>query len=127
MNMYVVSATMRYFEQCQRPTGDRAMVEYIWRDNISQAWLAIERLLDSVSSRWQRVMLRVLLLPFGTRWITRGYRTRPVDLVSIGRYLQQIINHDNVFARGCLLAIPIRMPWLDGVNIRAGAKSAANS
>ena len=106
INMYVITASMRYFEQRRRPASERAVVEYIWQENLEQAWSTVDKLIDSVNCWWQRIILRLLLMPLGVRWVTKGYRPQAVKLVAIGHFMQHNNKLRNNFSDGVFIGDP---------------------
>ncbi len=63
--LYLSSATLKRFENDNRPAEDLALVHWGLQDSLKQTEVAIDEFLANFPNRWIGKLLRAIILPFG--------------------------------------------------------------
>lgn len=65
--MYLASCVLKRFEDDGRPVEDKPLIDWILQDLLSIFWKQIDETLSNLPKFWIRILLRIVLMPFGSR------------------------------------------------------------
>ncbi len=82
-NLYLASGVLKRFHDDGEPMGDLPLVDWSCQQLLHQCELAIQGVIANFPSRWARVVLKIILQPFGSQ------RRKPLD--KLGQKLARIL------------------------------------
>ncbi len=72
--LYICSAMLKRFESQNRPAADQAILAWAFHNAVYKIQLALRLVIDNFPNRYLRVVLRVVVFPFGRRERASGDR-----------------------------------------------------
>ncbi|KTD26884.1 acyl-CoA dehydrogenase [Legionella israelensis] len=85
--LYLVSAVLKRFHEDHEPVSDLPLVQWCCQQMLYECEHAMSGVITNFNRKWAKIMLKVILLPFGRR------RHKPED--KLGQKLAQIISEPN--------------------------------